>query len=310
MKLKDPEIRFEVTNECNYDCLMCPRELQTREQGQMSQELFEKVFDEGLTIGMEMATLVSYGEPFLDKGFKDKVRYAKQVAPEVELYVITNGSLVNKKVADFLIDLEFDKIRFSWYGVSDESYSSVHGVSKNYKRIVTDNVEYSINAKNKRGLSKPHIEVYFLKMKENDGEVDEFKIKWLNFADDVSVWEPHNWSNGRNYRELNGDKHTCGRPDHGPLQVQWNGVIVPCCWDYNNSIILGDVSINTIVEVLKSDKFRKLRDAHDKKEFYKFPFCNSCDQLYICKESLVFTTIKSSKVGKTNTNQFGLEALS
>ncbi len=238
MKLKDPEIRFEVTNECNYDCVMCPRELQTREQNQMSQELFEKVFNEGLGIGMKMATLVSYGEPFLDKGFMDKVRYAKKVAPEVELYVITNGSLVNKKMAISLIEAGFDKIRFSWYGVSDESYSQVHGVSKNYKRIVTDNIEYLINEKKKRNLSKPHIEVYFLEMEENAGEVDEFKKQWLNFADDVSVWAPHNWSDGRDYRELKGDKSTCGRPDHGPLQVQWNGKVVPCCWDYNNSIVL------------------------------------------------------------------------
>ncbi len=307
MKLKDSEIRFEVTNECNYDCTMCPRELQTREQNQMSQELFEKVFDEGLTIGMKMATLVSYGEPFLDKGFKEKVTYAKTNAPDVELYVITNGSLVNKKMANFLIDSEFDKIRFSWYGVSDESYSAVHGVSKNYKRIVTNNIEYLINERNRRGLSKPHVEVYFLKMEENKSEVNEFKEKWVDFADDVSVWEPHNWSDGRDYRQLEGEKNTCGRPDHGPVQVQWNGEIVPCCWDYNNSIVLGDVSKNTVVEVLKGDKFKKLRAAHKNKEFEKFPFCDSCDQLYVCDDALVFTTIKSSKVGKTNTNQFQLE---
>ena len=309
MKLKDTEIRFEVTNECNYDCIMCPRELQTREQNQMSQELFEKVFNEGLTIGMKMATLVSYGEPFLDKGFEEKVTYAKTNAPDVELYVITNGSLVNKKMANFLIDSEFDKIRFSWYGVSDESYGSVHGVSKNYKRIVMNNIEYLISERNRRGLSKPHVEVYFLKMEENKSEVDEFKEKWLGLADDVSVWEPHNWSDGRDYRELKGEKNTCGRPDHGPVQVQWNGEVVPCCWDYNNSIVLGDDSKNSVVEVLKGDKFNELRAAHENKEFEKFPFCNSCDQLYTCDDALVYSTIKSSKVGKTNTNQFQLDNL-
>ena len=34
MKLKKVEIRFEVTNEFNYYRIMCPRELQTREQNQ------------------------------------------------------------------------------------------------------------------------------------------------------------------------------------------------------------------------------------------------------------------------------------
>jgi radical SAM protein with 4Fe4S-binding SPASM domain len=273
----------------------------------MSQQLFEKVFDEGLRIGMKMATLVSYGEPFLDKGFKDKVNYAKSKSPETELYVISNGSLIDTEMADFLIDSQFDKIRFSWYGVSDESYSAVHGVHTKYKDIVTKNIEYLINEKKRRNSAKPHVEVYFLKMKENESEVDEFKEKWLNIADDVSIWAPHNWSDGRDYRKLKGERHTCRRPDHGPVQVQWNGEIVPCCWDYNNAIVLGDVTSQTVEDVLKGEQFNQLRDAHTNKEFEKFPFCDSCDQLYKCEDALVFTTIKTSKVGKTNTNNFELE---
>jgi len=273
----------------------------------MSQELFEKVFDEGLDIGMKMATLVSYGEPFLDKGFIDKVVYAKTKSPETELYVITNGSLVNKYISDLLIEYQFDKIRFSWYGVSEESYSKIHGVSKNYKRIVTDNIKYLINERNKRGMTKPHVEVYFLKMDNNMHELEQFKSIWLGVADDISIWEPHNWSNGRDYRELSGEKRSCGRPDHGPVQVQWNGEIVPCCWDYNNSIVLGDVSKNTISEVLKGEDFNKLRSAHANGEFYKFPFCDSCDQLYHCDDALVFTTTSTSKIGRTNTNNFSLD---
>lgn len=309
MKLKDPEIRFEVTNKCNYKCIMCPRELQTRKQGDMSLDLFKKVFNEGLTIGMKMATLVSYGEPFADKKFLEKVKYAKQTAPEIELYVITNGSYISKDIANSLIDYEFDKIRFSWYGVSKESYGIVHGVDNKYKDIVTKNIEYLISERDKRGKSKPHVEVYFLQMKENEHEVEEFKQQWLGVADDVSIWKPHNWSDGRHYRDLLGEKTSCGRPDHGPVQVQWNGEVVPCCWDYNNHIVLGDVSIDTVEDVLKGTKFNALRDAHDEGKFYKFPFCDSCDQLYHTEDALVFTTIKTSEVGKTNTNQFGLETI-
>jgi len=286
---------------------MCPRELQTREQGDMSIELFRKLFDEGLDIGMKMATLVSYGEPFADKNFFEKVKYAKKKAPEVQLYVITNGSYVDKDKANMLIDYGFDKIRFSWYGVSKESYGRVHGVDEKYKDIVTNNIEYLINERDKRGKSIPHIEVYFLEMKENKNEVNEFKEKWLGVANDVSIWRPHNWSDGRGYRKLQGEKHSCGRPSTGPVQVQWNGDIVPCCWDYNNNIVLGNVVNQTIEEVLKGEKYQLLRTAHEGREFYKFKFCNSCDQLYEAEESLVFTTIPVSQVGRTNTNQFDLD---
>jgi len=137
-------------------------------------------------------------------------------------------------------------------------------------------------------------------------EVDFFKNKWQDVADDVSIWKPHNWSNGREYRIQHGERRSCNRPFTGPVQIQWDGKVVPCCWDYNNSIVLGDVNTQAIEEVLKGEKYEMLRNVHASGEFHKVPFCNSCDQLYNADDALIFTTIKTSKVGKTNTNQFSL----
>jgi len=36
MRLINPAIRFEVTNKCNYHCMVCPREKQKRLPGEMS----------------------------------------------------------------------------------------------------------------------------------------------------------------------------------------------------------------------------------------------------------------------------------
>ena len=60
---------------------------------------------------------------------------------------------------------------------------------------------------------------------------------------------------------------------------------------------------------LLDDGYSEIQEenCYNYKEFEKFPFCNSCDQLYTCDDALVYSTIKSSKVGKTNTNQFQLE---
>ncbi len=307
MKLINPEIRFEVTNKCNYKCVMCPREKQTREQGEMSQELFEKAFNEGVEIGMRMATLVSYGEPFADKSIKNKIEYAKKKAADIELYTITNGYYVDEDVARFLVDQSFDKIRFSWYGVSKESYAAIHGVKGHYRDLVKENILRLISIRDASNKKKPHIEVYFLQMSENQDEVDLFRREWEGVADDVSIWKPHNWSDGRDYRELGNDKRSCGRPFTGPVQIQWNGEIVPCCWDYNNNIVLGDVTHDMIASILKGREYDNLRNAHDKLEFHKFPFCDSCDQLHEAPDSLVYTTIKTSKVGNTNTNQYELD---
>ena len=61
-----------------------------------------------------------------------------------------------------------------------------------------------------------------------------------------------------------GDKKTCGRPENGPLQIQWNGEVIPCCYDYNNQIILGNAFETPVMEILGGEKYEDLRDAHRK----------------------------------------------
>ena len=77
IKLKNPEIRFETTNKCAYHCNICPRELMTREEGVMSMELFKKIIDDALPLGLKFVTLTGFGEAMLDKHFLERVEYCK-----------------------------------------------------------------------------------------------------------------------------------------------------------------------------------------------------------------------------------------
>jgi len=128
-----------------------------------------------------------------------------------------------------------------------------------------------------------------------DGRRDDFIEYTKEIADYVEVWRPHNFGDGRSYRQVEGNKKTCGRPFNGPFQIQWDGVVVPCCYDYNNAIVLGNVSSQTVSEVLKGEPYRRLRGAHRSGEFERFPYCNSCDQLCEHKEALVYTTAPKHK---------------
>ena len=121
-------------------------------------------------------------------------------------------------------------------------------------------------------------------MEKNKHQVDDFKEMWIGKADDVSIWKPHNWSNGRNYRipDVNKSKITCGRPQRGPVQVQWNGLIVPCCYDYNSEIVLGDLNKHSLYEVLTGSLYNDFRTAHNEGAFHLYPFCNSCDLHQTC----------------------------
>ena len=64
LKLKNPEVRIEPTNLCNYHCVMCPRETLTRPKSVMPMPFYESILDEVVLMGAKQITLVNFGESF------------------------------------------------------------------------------------------------------------------------------------------------------------------------------------------------------------------------------------------------------
>lgn len=297
-RIQNRELRIETTNMCNAHCVMCPREKMKRPVGILDMKLFMRVVDEAYELGASIVSLGNYGEAFLDPYIFERAAYIK--AKGMSVYVLTNGSMVDKKAADRVI-LYFDKIRFSAYGTTKEVFEKVHR-KLNYEKCL-ENARYLVDERNRRKSRSPKIEVYFLMMEENKHQAEDFKKRWMNYADDIAIWRPHNWGDGRKYRifDRTEKKVTCGRPDNSPVQVQWDGTVVPCCYDYDSNMILGDLTRNSLYEVLTGEEYNKLRKAHNEGNFHLYPFCDQCDQLRKKEDVLVFTTIKQAKVGAVNT---------
>lgn len=296
--IQNKEIRFEVTNKCNAKCIMCPREKMTRPQGVLDMRLYIRVLDEAHSMGAIVVSLENYGETFMDPLFFERAAYAK--GKGMEVLTITNGSLFDRRAAEKSIYF-LDKIRFSIYGTTKDVYESIHKGLK-YETVV-GNLEYLLELKKISGSKTPMVEVYFLSMDQNAHQAEEFKKKWLGKVDDIAIWKPHNWSDGRLYRQFDANKKklTCGRPEKGPIQVQWDGLVVPCCFDYNSSVVLGDLNKQTLRNVLESKEYNDFRKAHLEGRFSLYPFCDACDQLRKREDVLIFTTIKDAKVGAVNT---------
>jgi len=301
MKLINPEVRFEVTNLCNARCIMCPREKMKRPLGIMDMKLYTKWLDEAVSLGAKCVSLEHFGEPLLDPGLFEKAAYAK--AKGLKVYTITNGSLLGGTAIRSVLKY-FDKIRVSMYAVTKETYEKIHLC------LSFDDVEPNLlglfEARKKDTSSNLKIEIYFLMMEENKHEKDLFIERYGKLADGISVWSPHNWSDGRAYRPVLCSKRSCDRPMTGPLQIQWDGLVVPCVFDYDNKIVLGDLKKESIRDVLKGPAYESLRLAHTKGEFGKYPLCDGCEQLNKREDVLVFTNIQNSRVGATNTAYFDL----
>lgn len=287
--LLHPEVRYEVTDNCNASCIMCPRDKHehARDHGIMDQAKYEKSIDEVAALGAKKVVLTGFGEPMLDRRLEKKISYARSKG--LSTYIISNGSALNSKRARTLLEAGLDEMRISFYGMRTETYNAVmQGLD--FDRTMKGLLEF-LKLRDEMG-AKTKVQISYLELPENKGDEVAFREFWEPKVDAIEIWKPHNFGDGRDYRDRDPaleHKTTCGRPENGPLQIQWNGEVIPCCYDYNNQIILGNAFETPVLEILNGPKYRLLRYAHRAKEFGLFPYCDQCDQLLPHADALVYT---------------------
>ena len=124
-QLLHPEVRYEVTDHCNASCIMCPRDEHEhgRAHGIMDQKKYENSIDDVVKLGAKQIVLTGFGEPMLDKNLELKIAYAKKNG--LSTYIITNGSVLNSKRAQKILEAGLDEMRVSFYGMGADTYNTV-----------------------------------------------------------------------------------------------------------------------------------------------------------------------------------------
>lgn len=276
---KNNDMRFENTTRCNYKCIICPRDKLTRKIETMGFELFKKLFDRIIreTTQYDTLTFPGMGEPLLDKTLNKKINYAKRKKSGLLLLILTNGFLLTPRRFRELEDLGVTSIRVSFYGSDSESYSKVHGINNKgvFNKVLGNLVEISrIKTSTKLLLT------FNVVGSSNEYCVEEWIRFWKDKADLLEVWRPHNWVDGVNYREIQKVKlKTCGRPFKGPLQIQVDGTVNMCCFDFDGKLTLGDLKTQPLRDIFSSALYKKIVSCHTIGNFKGSGLiCEYCDQ--------------------------------
>lgn len=276
---KNNDMRFETTTRCNYNCTICPREKLTRKIETMSFGLFKNAIDKIISETDQYSTLTfpGLGEPLLDETLNKKIEYAKKKIKNLSVLLLTNGSLLTLEKFKQLEGLGVASIRVSFYGIDAESYAKVHGV-KNKKMFDTVKDNLLNIAKNK--VTTKLLMTLNVVNGSNDGFVKDWIDFWNKKADLIEVWNPHNWVDGRCYRKIHKKQlKTCGRPFKGPLQVQVDGTVNMCCFDFDGKLTIGDLKKQSLGEIFSTKLFKKIVKCHNSGDFSKSGLiCENCDQ--------------------------------
>lgn len=305
---KSNEIRFETTTKCNYNCIICARDKFQRKIETMPLERFKNLFDKIIaeTSQYNTVTFSGFGEPLFDETLNDKIKYVRSKGFEV--LILSNASLLTAKRFKEIEDLGVKSIRISFYGMSPEAYSLVHGISDlNRFNKVKENIVEIARMRKKTEI----ILTYNVVEGINSSETNSWIEFWKDRVDLIEVWRPHNWVDSRNYRIVQNKKlRTCGRPWNTPLQIQVDGTVNMCCFDFNGKLLLGDLNKQTLMEIFSSDNFNKILHYHVTGDFVDSNLiCENCDQRNRIKSDVMIYNSKyhiDDRVGKVSTTYSNL----
>ena len=160
---------LEVTNRCNLLCETCPRTFEDLEPpADMSWELFTKIVDQVPNVAR--VVLHGVGEPMLVKHLPRMIRYLKDRGT----YVLfnTNGTLLNPKKFQEIIDTGLDELRVSLDAADRKSYAAIRGKDF-FPRIVRD-VGKFIAYQRQMGVEKPRVSLWLTGLKETVDQLPEF----------------------------------------------------------------------------------------------------------------------------------------
>jgi hypothetical protein len=264
------EIRLENTNACNARCVICPREKQTRSIGIISPELVEQIVDEAKSRPIDKFTVQGFGEPLFDKNFCNHLRRIKGELG-CPTFSVSNGSLITPELAEDLVTCGLDKIKISFYGINKREYESVHhGLT--YERTVAG-VTNLIRAK-RAARSKMIIRVQYI------GRLWRFLPFVLQWAGKAAVGYStlHNYGGARRYQKIRQHGGKCPIVSEPIIQVLWDGRVAACCYDFDGTMILGDLRHQTMAEIWHGEPYQRLRRAQVTGDFAEWPLCRNCDR--------------------------------
>ncbi len=287
---KSNDMRFEVTTRCNYNCVICPRDKLTRKIETMSFELFRRILDKILDETGQYNTLSfpGLGEPLLDETLDRKIEYAKK--KKLDILILTNGSLLSVDRFKALEGLGVTSLRISFYGNTPAAYSKVHGLKN---KEIFNKVRANLTEISKIKKQTKLLFTFNVVDGINESCVKGWIEYWKDKADLIEVWRPHNWVDGKDYRKVQKALlATCGRPFNGPLQVQADGSVNMCCFDFNGKLTLGDLKNETLGAIFDSPLYRKIKECHAAGKFKGSGLiCEKCDQRNAVKsDAMVFNS--------------------
>ena len=255
-------VSLETMTACNQKCYFCPVSIAPREDAVMPVALFENIVNmlTNYRETIESVFLQSYNEPTLDRRFLDQCRTL--FAADLPVAVLSNGTGLTPQKIDALV--EAGPLRYLCINLSTLDRDRYrHDRGEDHLAAVLRNLDY---AKDRRLADRMNIVVLGTGDAQHDRDFDAIGARFAGSRFEVErhvVMDRAGWLDvglkpPQRKRHLAGCDNVGSRPlQH--LHITPKGTCVLCCEDYDEKYVVGDLTKNTIAEVLEGDEMARMR---------------------------------------------------
>jgi len=275
--LENPvQIDIELNGSCNMKCPFCLHGYEKRPHNPMKVDSYKKLIDEAIEFGIRGLKLNYINEPMLRKDLEECISYAKH-AGMLNVYLVTNGTLLDARRRSTMIDSGITKIFVSVDATTSDTYNRQRLSGK--FDLVVNNILGLIEERNKRGLRYPLVRVSFLRNKLNAHEEKDFIDFWTERADMISVQkmtELPDRTSGLLVETSSEEKSKGCTFPFKQLVVDYEGDILPCCKMGGKQLALGNIENMSLRQAWNSEDMVALQKMHKERRWKENPICDRC----------------------------------
>jgi len=209
---------------------------------------------------------VGMGEPLLHKKIVEMVKYASDSGVAERVEILTNGSLLDYKMSDALLEAGIDRLIVSLQGVSSDKYKEICDVNIDFSQFVR-NIKYFYDQKKNAQI---HLKIIDIALSDSDEESSFFDI-FGNICDsigievagpifpnvDYDVVLDQGYDKATQFGREKKDVLICPQPFF-TMQINPDGNVVPC-YSVTYPKILGNCNVDSLVEIWNGKKLNNFR---------------------------------------------------
>ena len=219
-------------------------------------------------------------EPMLEPRLASILANLKQNNPQTTTIVYSNMSKLHPQFEQIIEQGLLDELHISFYAPTEELYRKYQPPLNRTETLT--NIKKAAGYRLKHKRTKPELILHILSIPEIIDNIKGYDdvLPYVDRACNVQYDTFHG-----DIPDLAGDQTVyMGKPKKrtpcqrlwGGINIHCNGNVVPCCIDYKEEHVMGNINEESLKDIWTGKRFTEFRKLHLEGKWDSIPMCKNC----------------------------------